>query len=104
MDSKLAAAILLAILPLAVGAQPPGPSQSPGRVVVAGAESGQRSMQRQQDLEERRSKQELDRQARLELMELQREMDRERRQIAEQRRQLQRLSAKAAASGSRDRP
>ena len=98
MHSKFAAAILLAILPLAVGAQTvwvfPDLYQSPGGAVVAGTEAGQRSLQRQQEMADRRRQQEVDRQERLERMELQREIDHERRQIAEQRKQLQQLSAK----------
>jgi exonuclease VII large subunit len=98
MHSKVAAAMLIAILPLAVGAQTvwvfPDVYQSPGEVVVAGTDAGQRSLQRQQEMEDRRRQQEVDRQERLERMELQREMDHARREIAEQRKQLQHLSAK----------
>jgi flagellar motility protein MotE (MotC chaperone) len=98
MHSKFAALILLAMLPLAAGAQTasvfPDAYQAPSGAVLAGTEVGHRSMQRQQAMEDRRRKQELDRQARLELMELQREMDHQRRESAEQREQLQHLSVK----------
>jgi hypothetical protein len=98
MHSKFVAPILLAILPLAVGAQNvlvfSDLYQSLGAAVVAGTEAGQRSMQRQQEMEDRRRQQEFDRQERLERMELEREIDHQRRQIAEQRKQLQHLSVK----------
>ena len=98
MHSKFVAPILLAILPLAVGAQTvwvfPELYQSPNGAVVTGTEAGQRSMRRQQEIEDHRRKQELDRQVRLQRTELRREIDHERRDIAQQRKQLQHLSAK----------
>jgi len=97
MCRKLAAPILLAILPLGVSAQTvwviPDPYQSPGGSIVDGIEAGQRYMQRQQEMEDRRRQRELDRQEQLDRMERQREMDQEQREMAEQRRQLQQLRA-----------
>jgi TolA-binding protein len=97
MYSKIAASILLLILPLGVGAQTvwvfPEPYQPPGGAVVDGIEAGQRYVQRQQEMEDRRRQRELDRQEQLERMERQREADQEQREMAEQRRQLQQLRA-----------
>jgi TolA-binding protein len=95
MNSKIAALILLSILPLGVGAQTvwvfPDPYQSWGGAIVDGIEAGQRFMQRQQEMEDRRRQRDLDRQEQLERMERHREVDQEERDMAEQRRQLQQL-------------
>src|SRR5258708_33769577 len=97
MHSKFVAPILLAILPLAVGAQTvwvfPELYQSPNGAVVTGTEAGQRSMRRQQEIEDHRRKQELDRQVRLQRTELRREIDHERREMAPQPQQPQHLKA-----------
>lgn len=101
MYVRLAASILLTVLPLALGAQTmsvlPDPSRSPGGAIANGTEAGQRHMQRAQEIEEKRRRSEFARQEQLERMEGQRQMDRRRRQVEEQRRQLLNLQAKSEA-------
>ena len=101
MYVRLAASILLTVLPLALGAQTMSvladPSRSPGGTIANGTEAGQRHMQRAQEVEEKRRRSEFARQEQLERKEGQRQMDRRRRQVEEQRRQLLNLQAKSEA-------
>jgi hypothetical protein len=100
MHSKFPALMLLATLPLAVGAQAgtqggailPDPHRSAGAVVADGTEAG-RHLQQHQVMEDRRRHRNLGRLEQLELIEQQRETDHQRREGAEQRRQLQRVRA-----------
>ena len=103
MYVKLAASILSMLLPLGLRAQTigvlPDLYPSPGGVIVetVGADAGQRYMQREQQIEERRRQRELDRLAQLERVEQRHEVDRQKREIADQRRQLLQLQAKIDA-------
>jgi len=101
MYARLAASILLTVLPLALGAQTmsdlPDPARSSDGAAVNGTEAGQRHMQRAQETEAKRRRSEFARQEQLERMEGQRQMDRRRRQVEEQRRQLLNLQAKSEA-------
>ena len=102
MTVRLAASILFMLLPLALRAQTigglPDPYQSPGRTVVAEVEAGQRNMQREQAVEDRRRQREFDRREQLELMERQRELDRQQRAVKQQRQQLLQLQAQSGTS------
>lgn len=100
MRSRFFSLILLATLPMAVGAQTgtqtvqilPDPHRSAGGAVADATETGRR-LQQHQAMEDRRRHRNLNRLEQLELTEQQRETEHERRQIAAQRRQLQQVGA-----------
>jgi len=101
MHARLAASILSMLLPLAVHAQTisvvQDSNRSSGGAAANATEAEQRHMQRAQEIADRRRHSEFARQEQLERMEGQRQMDRRRRQVEEQRRQLLNLQAKAEA-------
>ena len=101
MHARLAASILSMVLPLGIHAQTiavaQDPDRSAGGAVVDATEAGQRHMERAQAIEAKRRRSEFVRQEQLERLEGQRQMDRRRRQVEEQRRQLLNLQAKTEA-------
>ena len=102
MTLRLAASILAMVLPVALRAQTVGviadPYRSPGTAVVAAdLEAGQRNMQREVGMEDRRRQREFDRQEKLELAERQREIDRQQRAMKQQTRQLLQLQQPSTA-------
>jgi hypothetical protein len=101
MYARLATLILPLVLPLALHAQTmgvhPDSYQAAGGTVIADAGAGQRYMQREQQTQDRRGQQAFDYREKLELTELQRELDRQHRDIGQQRRQLLQIQAKIKA-------
>jgi hypothetical protein len=101
MVARFAASILLIALPLALGTQSASAGQDAyqplGSASASGTEAGQRHMQREEEMADRRRRSEFARLAQLERTEGQRQMERRRRQIEEQRRQLLNLQSKSEA-------